>query len=119
MTTIACGLTQCGGHDLTATGWFVYLGGGLAVMAGIAFVKERVLKIPPKPDREPRTDFAPFLYDLASGQHHDAYTAKVTAVTPQGITVRRSRCCDRGHLSPAQAVAHAAAVKERIERTGR
>jgi hypothetical protein len=48
-------------------------------------------------DPKPKTDFPPFLYDLASGTHHDAYTAPVKAVTPAGIRVNRRRCCQHGH----------------------
>ena len=47
------------------------------------------------------------------------YTAKVTAVTPSGVKVNQARCCRGGHSTPDKAVAHAAAIKRRIERLGR
>jgi hypothetical protein len=95
-----------------------------AVVLAIACVVDhyrRKLGRPPlgSRPREPRTDMSPFTASLLSGQNVQAYTAPVRAVTPGGIPVRYRRCCDRGHQSPAQAVAHAAAVKRRIETTGR
>jgi hypothetical protein len=73
----------------------------------------------PRLPREPMTDMSPGLASFLSGRNVPAYTAKVEAITPAGISVRQARCCDRGHQSPKQAVTHAAAVKRRIETTGR
>lgn len=91
--------------------------GGLmnAITKGIENSANRKRGLP----SEPITDMSPGMASLLSGRSVPAYTAKVTAVTPRGITVRQSRCCPRGHQPPAQAVAHATAIKRRIETTGR
>jgi hypothetical protein len=47
------------------------------------------------------------------------WTAPVRAVTPRGVNARQSRCCQFGHQTPGKAVAHAARIAGRIERTGR
>jgi hypothetical protein len=64
-------------------------------------------------------DVSPGAQSFISGRNVPAYTAKVDAVTPAGVRVRQARCCPRGHQSPELAVAHAAAIKGRIERTGK
>ena len=122
---LACGLTQCGGHILTGEGWLVMIMFWGTVAATAGFLREQAVKrrkrlgLPPKPPREPVTDFPPALYELASGQRRARYHAPVRATTPGGISVRVPRCCPYGHQSPAQAVACAQRVKNRIERTGR
>jgi hypothetical protein len=88
---------------------------GIATVVIAMNNENRKSRLPP----EPMTDISPFIVSLISGRDVAAYTAKVTAVTPTGITVRQSRCCTSGHQSPKQAVAHADAIKRRIERTGR
>lgn len=85
----------------------------------IGIIRSEQVRTGKRPPREPRTDFPPAFYDLLSGTNHDVYTAPVWAVTPSGIRVNRRRCCQSGHQSPAQAVACAERVKQRIARTGR
>ena len=84
-------------------GLALLIGAIRAIAKGVGNSGNRKRRLPP----EPMTDMSPFTASLLSGRNVPAYTAKVTAVTPAGITVRQSRCCARGHQSPAQAVAHA------------
>jgi hypothetical protein len=100
--------------------WAILAFIGLIVLGGLANklsenIERRKRGLPP----EPMTDMSPGMASLLSGRNVPAYTAKVDAVTPGGVRVRQSRCCPRGHQSPAQAVAHASAIKRRIETTGR
>lgn len=112
-------LSEPGTSHLTGTGWLIFIL-GLAVVIAVVGEVRQALGLPENPaPREPRTDFSPQFYDLVTGTKHDSYTAPVNAVTPGGISVRRAKCCARGHLSPKQAVDHAASVRKRIEQTGR
>jgi hypothetical protein len=112
-------LTERGTGHLTGTGWLVIIS-GIGLFCGVVAEVRQALGLPETPlPKEPRTDFSPVLYDLLGGTKHDSYTAPIRAVTPGGLTVTHSRCCPRGHLSPRQAIEHAAVIKERIERTGR
>ena len=107
----------------TGTPWYVWailVVFGLAALIGVIvrFSENQARRkrgLPP----EPWTDMSPAMRSLLSGRDVPAYTAPVNAVTPAGVRVRQSRCCARGHQSPAQAVAHAAQIKSRIETTGR
>lgn len=89
-------------------GWVLL--GALAALVSIAVIVQTLRASRERPPREPRTDFP---------WPGDAYRAPVRAVTPRGITVRQARCCQWGHKSPEQAVAHAEQIRARIERTGR
>jgi hypothetical protein len=119
---LACGL--CGNNPQSSVGWVVVIGGilAIAVIGLIGHTRQenrRRAGKPPRQLREPTTDISPGMLSLLTGQKVSAYTAPVNAVTPRGIRVRQSRCCTKAHRSPAQAVAHANAIKRRIETTGR
>ena len=99
--------------------WGFFIACGLAFLCGIpaAIAKhrdDRKSGLPPEP-----SNLSPAVASLLSGRNVAAYTAPVRAVTPARIAVRQSRCCPRGHQSPAQAVRHAEAIKQRMETTGR
>ena len=89
-----------------------FLGG--AVHAVVKVLDDRKSGLPPEP-----SNLSPAMAELLSGRKVASYTAPVRAVTPRGVAVRQGRCCARGHQSPSQAVAHAAAVAQRITLTGR
>jgi hypothetical protein len=126
--TLACALF-CGNADVSpyppdiGTPWWVW---AILVVFGLAAVIGVIVRVSENWDRrkrglpaEPWTDMSPATRSLLSGRDVPVYTAPVNAVTPGGVRVRQSRCCARGHQSPTQAVAHAAAIKRRIETTGR
>lgn len=98
----------------------IFVAFGILVVVGVisAAVKNSRQKAG-KPPPEPMTDISPAMKLLLTGQNVPSYTAAVNAVTPRGVRVRQRRCCDRGHQSPQQAVAHANSIKQRIETTGR
>jgi hypothetical protein len=87
--------------DWWATGAFIVIG------SGISALRERARQAKGLPPPEPVMDLP--------GQ----WTAPVRAVTPRGVNARQSRCCQFGHQTPGKAVAHAARIAGRIERTGR
>jgi len=72
---------------------------------------------PPKVRAAPRAADPASQAGISAGDH--GYTSGVRAVTPQGITVTRPRCCRNGHATPDQAVSHAAQIQQRIELSGR
>ena len=101
-------------------------GTGLLLTCAVAFVIavcgmvwEKVTGKQAFRPREPRSDCSPFTESLLTGETVTPWTAPVSAVTPAGMTVTVTRCCDRGHRSPALAVSHAAEVARRIGTTGR
>jgi hypothetical protein len=97
----------------------VIIFGGFAVLVIAGIRRSEQIRTGKRPPPEPRTDFPPFLYDVIGGTRHPCYTAPARAVTPAGIAVRQARCCAGGHRTPAQAVACAGRVSDRIARTGR
>lgn len=112
--------------DGTLNGFGTVLAWGIGILFALAALIGIIVRISGNQGRrkrglppEPWTDMSPAARSLLSGRNIQAYTAKVSAVTPAGITVRQARCCARGHQSPAQAFAHAEAIKRRIETTGR
>ena len=115
---LACGL--CSSNPQSGTAWFASAAGLLIfglflICAGSREQRRRRAGLPP---REPATDMSPFMASLLSGASRPAYTSRFRAVTPRGVTVT-GKCCQRGHQSPSQAVAHAQQVAWRIAATGR
>jgi hypothetical protein len=91
----------------------------IGAVAGVGFLVNRTRRKAGKPPISPMSNISPGTRSLLSGRNIPAYTAKVTAITPTGVTVRQARCCAARHQLPEQAVAHANAIKRRIETTGR
>jgi hypothetical protein len=71
------------------------------------------------PTPQPSTRTASKTWVASTSPSGARYMAKVKALTPSGIEVTQSRCCNEGHVTPDQAAAHAARIKSRIETTGR
>jgi hypothetical protein len=121
---LACeGHSWCSGGHLNATGLLLLCGTFIVIVAVAAVINSLRKKagMPPlgSQPRGPLSNMSPFAADLLTGKRHQAYFARVSALTPGGIRVTQARCCTRGHLSPKQAVDHADAIRRRIEKTGR
>ena len=90
LTLISCSKAQlgqpCSKGGPPAIVMLIIMFGVIAVIGGIWEWAKKRYSIPDRPPREPRTDFPPFLYELASATKNDAYTAPVRAVTPSGIS---------------------------------
>ena len=118
--TLACALCSGGSvnhGDGMLWFWLLLLG---AVLIGIPLIqREERRKKAGLPLRGPATDLSPFTVSLLTGRNVAAYSAPVRSVTPGGIAVTYGQCCCRGHQSPAQAVAHAGRISQRIAATGR
>jgi hypothetical protein len=99
--------------------WFWLVLAAAAAAGGIGFQRQEKRRNAGYRARGPATDLSPFTAALLSGHKVAAYTAAVRATTPDGIAVTQGRCCPRGHQSPAQAVAHAGRISQRITSTGR
>jgi hypothetical protein len=103
--------------------WAIFIVIGLCALMGlIGWVSEnsdRRKRGQPTKSLGEWYDISPGTQSFISGRNVPAYTAKVNAVTPGGVRVRQSRCCAKGHQSPELAVEHAAAVRDRIARTGK
>lgn len=101
-------------NNVTVPEWLA-----IFVVAGVAVRGARYL-LTGSAEAKPRppADVSPFFAALVTGWPQPAYTAKFTAITPDGITVT-GRCPHRGgHRTPAQARDCADREKDRIERTG-
>ena len=116
--TLACGL--CSNNPDSGKAWIAIM--VLFAVIGVAGIaagsREQERKAKGLPPREPASDISPALASFISGRTVQAYASPVRARTPGGIEVRFTRCCQRGHQSPALAVRHAEQVAWRIADDG-